>query len=158
MQQDFSLTVTEAQKAQDLQQLEKCNELSARFGLILTGQQMENLAAQRWEALAATGRVEFGAGILPKLIEAFCDSPFLSPANYEAALAELQSSFYYFKNECHDLISDDELIAFMQHVFNGRAQGSLEYLSGTSLDELCRNTRYGYAYNDPDEELPFEED
>ncbi|MPN09227.1 hypothetical protein SDC9_156516 [bioreactor metagenome] len=47
-------------------------------------------------------------------------------------------------------ISDDELIEFMKQVFDGKAQGSLEYLSGTSLEELCRNTRYGYEMDDTD--------
>lgn len=43
-----------------------------------------------------------------------------------------------------DYIPDDELISFMKRHFDGKCQGSLEYLSGTSLEELCRNTRYGY--------------
>ena len=32
---------------------------------------------------------------------------------------------------------------FMKEYFNGQCQGSIEYLSGTNLEELCRNTRYG---------------
>ena len=43
-----------------------------------------------------------------------------------------------------DRISDDELIEFMKTVFDGRAEGSLDYLSGTSLEELCRYAREGY--------------
>lgn len=34
--------------------------------------------------------------------------------------------------------TDDELIDFMVRVFNGRAQGSIEYLMGTSLETMCR--------------------
>lgn len=41
-----------------------------------------------------------------------------------------------------DLYTDDELIEIMVSVFNGRAQGSVEYLAGTSLDTLCRSTMY----------------
>ena len=123
MEQDFALAMVEMQKIQALQELRCCNELSQRFGLFLTEQQISN--------------------------------PFIDNANYEEVLQELQNSFYYFKNECHDLISDEELIEFMRRIFNGRAQGSLEYLSGTSLDELCRNTRYGYAYEDPDDIQAF---
>ena len=40
-------------------------------------------------------------------------------------------------------IADDELIEFMKKCFNEECQGSIEYLSGTNLEELCRNTRYG---------------
>lgn len=155
MEQNFALAMVEMQKIQALQELRCCNELSQHFGLFLTEQQISNLVDRRFEALTETGRVEFDTGILPKLVEAFCDSPFIDNANYEEVLQELQNSFYYFKNECHDLISDEELIEFMRRIFNGRAQGSLEYLSGTSLDELCRNTRYGYAYEDPDDIQAF---
>ena len=40
-------------------------------------------------------------------------------------------------------MSDDELIEAMRDVFNGVAQGSLDYLAGTSLEELCRDARAG---------------
>ena len=36
------------------------------------------------------------------------------------------------------VLSDDELIEYMVKVFNGRAQGSAEYLSGTSLEALAK--------------------
>ncbi len=68
------------------------------------------------------------------LVTEFCDSPYIIQANYEDTILELQDSFYYFKNESMDRISDDELIAFMKRYFDGICQGSLEYLSGTSLE------------------------
>jgi hypothetical protein len=39
-------------------------------------------------------------------------------------------------------ISDDELIEVMKEVYNGKAQGSLSYLSQTALEDLCRNLRF----------------
>lgn len=58
-------------------------------------------------------------------------------------LEELQDIFYFFKGEAMEQIADDELIEFMKRDFDGKCQGSIEYLSGTSLEELCRGTRYG---------------
>ena len=78
---------------------------------------------------------------MPKLIQAFCDSPYIDQENYANTLAELQETFYYFKTEAMDRFSDDELIDYMVKVFNGRAQGSAEYLSGTSLEALARYAR-----------------
>ena len=80
---------------------------------------------------------------IKKLIEAFCDSPYIMQSNYEETLEELQDIFYFFKEEAMEQISDDELIEFMTRDFDGKCQGSIEYLSGTSLEELCRGTRYG---------------
>ena len=88
--------------------------------------------------------MEFGGGILPKLIRAFCDSPYIDRQNYAATLGELQDAFYYFKNESEDRFSDDELITFMAKVFNGQAHGSAEVLATISLEELCRWARNGF--------------
>lgn len=88
--------------------------------------------------LRAAGRIEFGGGILPKLIRAICDSPFIEQENYADVLAELQEIFYHFKNETRDRLTDDELIELMVGVFNGRAQGSAEYLAGLTAEALAR--------------------
>ena len=66
------------------------------------------------------------------------------------ALRDLR--FYYFKNESEDRFSDDDLIEFMEKVFNGQAHGSTEVLTTISLEELCR-----WARNDFDERYADEE-
>lgn len=150
MENMFSLTPINMQKIQTATELRECNDFTHRFGLSLSEQQIQSIVEKRFEALKDTGRVEFEQGILKKLIYEFCDSPYITQENYEETILELQDSFYYFKNESMDLISDDELISFMKRHFDTTCQGSLEYLDGTSLDELCRNTRYGYKVDDKD--------
>ena len=130
------------------QEIRRCNEISERFGLSLGEPEIEELVQCRAEALKRTGRIEFGGGILPKLIYAFCDSPYLEQEDYAATLVELQDAFYYFKSEAMDYYTDDELIEFMVGVFNGRAKGSAEYLIGTTLEALCRYARTGYDETD----------
>ena len=119
-------------------ELQACNAYSARFGLTLWENEIAELVTSRAEALRAAGRIEFGGGVLPKLIRALCDSPFIMQEEYAAVLAELQEAFYRFKNETMDRLTDDELIELMVKVFNGRAQGSAEYLAGMSLEALVR--------------------
>ena len=122
-------------------EVRECNAYSSNFGLTLREDEIAELVQGREEALRASGRIEFGGGILPKLIRAFCDSPFIDRDNYAAVLYELQEMFYYFKTESKDKLSDDELIEFMVKTFNGRAQGSTEYMSGTSLEALIRSAK-----------------
>ena len=129
-----------------------CEELNRLHGLTLTEEEITELVALRGEALRNTGRVEFSGGILPKLIRAFCDSPYIDRQNYAATLGELQDAFYYFKNESEDRFSDDELITFMAKVFNGQAHGSAEVLATISLEELCRWARNGFDNRFADEE------
>ncbi len=143
MGNSFELGMAELEKSLTISELRECNDFTVNYGLYLSDTQIRELAARRFEALRNTGRVEFKKGILKKLIAEFCDSPYITQDNYEETIIELQDSFYYFKNESQDRIPDDELISFMKRSFDGRCQGSLEYLSGTTLEELCRNTRYG---------------
>lgn len=150
MDNDFSLEPLDLRMRAACGELRDCNTITGRFGLALSDDQIRALVAARFEALRDTGRVEFGGGVLKKLVYAFCDSPYLSQENYEETLSELQDAFYYFKNESEDRFTDDELIGFMKAVFDGVAQGSLDYLTGTSLEELCRAARGEVDGSDPD--------
>lgn len=144
MAEDFSLSLINNQKKRAMEQILACNSFTEKFGLMLSAQQVICLVERRFTALQDNGRIELGDGILKLLIQNFCDSPYIFQDNYEETLVELQDSFYYFKNECDDRFSDEELISFMKKYFDGVCQGSLEYLSETSLEELCRYARYIY--------------
>jgi hypothetical protein len=148
MGESFELERMRTGRLSAAEELRSCNALTGRYGLFLTDQQISNIVAKRFEALDATGRVEFGRGIMKMLIEEFCDSPFIDQANYEETILELLDSFYYFKNESDDRIPDDELLKIMHHHFDTICRGSLEYMNGTTLEDLCRNTRYGYETDD----------
>ena len=143
MSENIILTILNIKKKQLIMNIKKCNELTIKFGVSLSDEAIERLINKRFEVLKNTGRIEFDEGILKKLIEAFFDSPYIMQNNYEETLEELQDIFYFFKGEAMEQISDDELIEFMKRDFDGKCQGSIEYLSGTSLEELCRGTRYG---------------
>jgi len=123
-------------------ELRACNALSARFGLTLSEEAMQAVARRRVAALREAGRIEFGKSAVPKLIEAFCDSPYLMQDEYEAVLGELTDAFYYFKNESFDLLTDDELIAAMRTSYD-ESGGSVDAVIGTSLETLCRGRRFG---------------
>ena len=142
MEDDFLPMLAEVQKTEAMAELRECNDFTVNYGLYLSETQIRDIVERRFEALVNTGRVEFGKGIAKQLAAEFCDSPYITQENYEETLLELQDCFYYFKNESMDRIPDAELIAIMKRHFDGYCQGSLEYLSGTSLEELCRHTRY----------------
>ncbi|EGD49793.1 hypothetical protein Cpap_4237 [Ruminiclostridium papyrosolvens DSM 2782] len=140
-----------SQNESEINQIEKCNEFSSKFGLVLTNAQIRTLSEERYNTLKRYGRVELGKGILDKLIFEFCDSPFIWQENYMDTLSDLQDIFYYFKNESLDEFTDDELIRYMRKSFDNECQGSIEYLRETSLEDVCRSIRYGqeaYKYFD----------
>ena len=123
--------------------LERCNALTERYGLSLTGPQMERLAVRRGRVLRETGRVEFGPGVLPKLILTFRDSPYLEQYCYEETLTGLQDLFYQLKNRCGEGLTDDELLSAMKLLYDGPAGGSLDFLAGAPSEVLVRIGRTG---------------
>lgn len=141
MNHSFELTPLSLQRKQTEAALVQCNQVTQKTGLLLSDAQIRTLAEQRIQALAHTGRVEFGPGILQPLIYRFYDSPYLTQANYETTIVELQELFYTFKNETKDRLSDDELLGVMKAIFDGKAQGSVEYLSGVLSDDLLQIAR-----------------
>lgn len=137
----MELTLYQIQRG--MQEIRACNEFSGRYGLVLSEAEIRELVECRKKALKDADRVEFGDGIMPTLIRAFCDSPYLDRESYAETLADLQEAFYYFKSEAEETFSDEELVEYMADVFNERAQGSVDYLTTLSLEELCRDVREG---------------
>lgn len=127
-----------------IEKIEKCNEFTGRFGLCLSRDDAALLAETQDKSLKNSGRIEFGDGVIDKLIWEFCDSPYISMHNYTEILHELIEIFYDYKNETLDLISDEELIKLMKISFDGICQGSTELLSGRELAKAAHNLRYGY--------------
>lgn len=134
-----------------LAELRGANEVSARFGLQLSEQGMQELAKARTQALVDNGRVEFGTSAVRAITEGFCDSPYLLQEDYEATLPELVDAFYYFKNACGEQLTDDELIQAMRERFDAYG-GSVDAVIGTTLEALCRARRIGYVEADNREE------
>lgn len=138
MQDDFFLVLSEQNQ---MSLIKKTNEYTCQYGLCLTDYDIKELLKRRSECLSAQRRVEFGSGILDKLIMAFCDSDYIYQDNYVETIAGLQDIFYLYKNESMDEMTDDELIGLMRNAFDKECQGSLEYLEETFLEDFARNIR-----------------
>jgi hypothetical protein len=143
---------------QAVNEIIKCNGLTVNYGLVLTNTQAMELVETRSFALSANGRIEFGGGIIDRMIKEFCDSPYISMHNYTETLHELVEMFYYCKNETLDLMSDDELIKYMKKAFDGVCQGSLDLLSGRELDKAAHNLRNGKDPDYSEDDISDEED
>ena len=65
------LQIRQMQISRAKDEIRCCNELNQIYGLTLTEADITELVELRGQALRSTGRVEFGGGILPKLIRAF---------------------------------------------------------------------------------------
>lgn len=85
-----------------LKSVKKTNEYTNQYGLSLSDCDVHELMNRRREALVRQQRIEFGGGILEKIIHAFCDSCYIYQDIYAETIARLQDIFYYYKNESMD--------------------------------------------------------
>lgn len=144
MEKDFFEMIVIQKQKEELDKVMLCNSSTEKFGVRLTEKEALQLLKGRINTLREQERVEFGEGILQKLIIAFCDSPYIYQDNYVSTLEALQVIFYEYKNETLDELTDDELMEFMKEHFDGDCQGSIEFLEETCLEKLARKIRYGY--------------
>lgn len=132
-------------KQLQITQVLETNKFTEKYGLALSKEDAEILAEERVHTLQNEQRVEFGQGILPKIIYTFCDSPYIMQENYCESLIRLQEIFYLYKNEMQDEITDDELLEFMQEQFETVCYGDFDYLESTCLDIFSQAVRAGYS-------------
>jgi hypothetical protein len=143
---------------QAVSEVVKCNDYTQPFGLVLTQAQAIELVETRSVALIDNGRIEFGGGVIDKIIKEFCDSPYIAMHNYTQTLHELIEIFYYYKNETMDLMNDEDLIKFMKSSFDGICQGSLDLLSGRELYRLAKNLRFGLSGGNEEDNISEDEE
>jgi hypothetical protein len=122
-------------------ELAACNDAIGSHGLSLSAQDVHAIVVGRADALRATERVEFGAGIAKELVLAFASSPYVSQSTFAQTIVELQELFYEFKNESLEQIPDDELIGKMRSLFDEVAGGDLGYLEEALFEGLGRAVR-----------------
>lgn len=132
------------QQQNQLTKVLETNQATAQFGLSLTAQDAELILEEQKNALKEQKRVEFGQGIVPKIIYEFCDSDYIDQNNYVDTIVRLQEIFYLYKNEMQDEITDDELLHLMKEQFEKICFGDLDYLEGTCLSNFAQAIRAGY--------------
>lgn len=132
------------QRQNQLGKVLETNQTAEKFGLVLSEKDAELILKERENALREQKRVEFGEGIVPKIIYEFCDSAYIDQENYVDTVIRLQEIFYLYKNEMQDEISDEELLHFMKEVYETICFGDLDYLEGTCLSNFAQAVRSGY--------------
>lgn len=131
MEKEWILMVQQNQ----LGNLLKTNQKTEKFGLSISEQDAEMILQERKNALQEQKRIEFGEGIVQKIIYEFCDSDYIDQNNYVNTIIRLQEIFYLYKNEMND-----ELSIFAQAIRAGyrgfqKTEGRQEY---EQFDEVQR--------------------
>lgn len=132
------------QNQNQLSKVMETNQYIDKFGLVLSEQDAQLILEAKKSSLKEERRVEFGGGIAPKIIQEFCDSPYVYQNNFVEVIIRLQEIFYLYKNEMNDEITDDELLHLMREQYDQLCFGDLEYLETTCLANFAQAVRQGY--------------
>ena len=136
--------IEQLQNQNQLAKVIDTNQYTERFGLVLSQEDAKLILDSRKSALRELRRVEFGEGIVPKIIHEFCDSDYIDQSNYVETIIRLQDIFYLYKNETNDEITDDELLHLMREQYEKLCFGDLDYLENTCLSDFAQAIRAGY--------------
>lgn len=128
---------------QILEDIREINARTSEYNLTLSEKDVHVIVEHKSAALRNTGRIEFGAGVITKIISSFSDSPYIFQEDYVEKINELIDIFYYYKNETLDQIGDDALIGFMKKCFDNECQGNIELLRHKYLEKVAHNVKYG---------------
>lgn len=132
------------QNSNQLAKVVDTNKKTEQFGLVLSEEDALLILNERQRALRTHKRVEFGEGVISKIIYEFCDSEYITQDNYVSSMIRLQEIFYMYKNEMMDEITDDELLHLMREQFDKLCFGDLDYLESTCLAEFSDAIKAGY--------------
>lgn len=127
---------------QILDEVSEINKRTSEYNLKLSEKDVQVIVEHKATALRNTGRVEFGAGVITKIISEFSDSPYIFQQDYVEKINELVEIFYYYKNETLDQIGDDALIGFMKNCFDNACQGNIELLRHKYLEKVAHNVKF----------------
>jgi hypothetical protein len=133
------------QQTNQLSKVINTNQYTEQFGLKLSEQDAQLILENRKVALREQKRIEFGEGIVSKIIYEFCDSSYIDQNNYVDTIIRLQEIFYLYKNEMNDEITDDELLHLMKEQYELICFGDLDYLESTCLSDFAHAIRAGYG-------------
>ena len=125
----------------EIDHLMQVNDVTRPYGLALTH---EDAVTVLNAALRGSGRIEIGSGAVDRLIEKFCDSPYINEENYVESICRLTELFYFMKSDTLDRLTDEELLDQMKQAFDGCCEGSIDLLADRELDRIAYNIRaYG---------------
>lgn len=105
-------------------------------GLGLTQTEIQQLEQARREALATTGRLEFGNPAIVQIARTFSASSYLFEGSCAETLENIQESFYRLRSDAPSDIPDDELIEGLFAAFEGSCGGDCDALAALSATEV----------------------
>ena len=120
-------------------------------GLVLTAEQMREIAEVESACLVESKRMSFGESAAVRVIREFGASPFLAEDAAAESISKLTEAFYELREDYPASISDAEILELLGEVFNGDAAGDVSLaaaLAGEALSGQLDYSTYEIADDD----------
>ena len=127
-------------------ELLELNEVSEKYGLVLSEDDARSLSAMRNRSITENERVEIGSGAVGEIVKKFCTSRYVTNENYAYILEEVTYLFYFIKTETDDKISDGALIDELFGRFELECRGDIDTLESREAERIIRKVNSGDNY------------
>lgn len=132
-------SVSEVQNSFVAKELIQLNKKTQEYGITLSAKDCLDIAQFRNEALIENQRIEIGLGAVEKIIELFCDSPYINQHNFTQTIEALLECFYTIKTETLDKINDDSVLDFLVYLYENVCGGDINKLYDAEAFDLFIN-------------------
>lgn len=168
---DFKLDLyrqSTALRKKQFEEIMTVDEKARNNNIILTEDKVEYIIDSHKSALSDFGRIEFGENLAKKILNKFCESPYVKNHNVHTVVESILEVFYYVKNETETEMKDDDIIERLFFAYENKCSGSAELLYDWAEqkivhafnfkgmdDPYARDDRWG---NDEVEEKKYDEE
>lgn len=140
-----------------------CNEKSGDYLLTLTEEQAREIVEHKNTAAKENGLIELKGGVVPQIIDSFCDSAYLDSYNYVSSLKTFTTVFLRIRNELPGTVADEEIIYCLRTDFDRYCGGDiycLESVCGPNIISFfnLHNSLKNYVHLPPWEEDASDEE
>ncbi len=111
-------------------------------GLVLTADQVREIAETESACLAECRRVSFGESAAIRVVHAFASSSFVTGETAAGVLAKLTESFYELRDDLPAVVTDAEIFESLQESFEGEAAGDVGLAAALTGEQLSKQLDY----------------
>lgn len=137
-----------ALRKKEFDEIMTVDEKAKNNNIILTRDKVEYIIDSHKSALRNYDRIEFGENLAKKILDRFCESPYVKNHNVHTVVESILEIFYCVKSETETEITDNEIIDKLFMAYENECSGSVELLYDWAVQRLIRAVNFK-GMNDP---------
>ena len=125
-----------------------CNDYTGNYLLTLTEKEAYEIVEHKNESLKENGLIEIKGGVVPLIIDNFCDSAYVDNHNYASLLRCFSTAFMTIRKAIPaDGASDEEILSCMRADFDEYCSGDITCFEQVSVPFIIKFYNFRNSLN-----------